>query len=134
MLRFFRTTLAGGILFLIPIVVVAVVIEKAFGLAHKIVAPLAAHLPFESMLGLQTPRVLAILLILLFCFAAGAITRTSRAQRVVDALESKVLFNLPGYELFKSIGQSTLGVAPEMGQEVVLIRELLRHADLQGRV
>jgi hypothetical protein len=66
-----RMSLVGGVLFLVPILVLAVILGKAFGIAHKIVMPLAAHLPIESVLGLETPRVLASALLLLFCFLTG---------------------------------------------------------------
>jgi uncharacterized membrane protein len=60
MLRFLRATLVGGVLFLAPIVVLAMILEKAMALAHQFVGPVAAHIPVESVLGLRTPRFLAI--------------------------------------------------------------------------
>jgi uncharacterized membrane protein len=120
--RFIRATLAGGLLFLVPIVVLAVIIEKALAVAHKIVAPLAAELPPAFGFGFGTPRVLAVSLILLSCFLAGVFARTSLARRMVAGLESKVLLNLPGYEFFKSIGESVLGVDDGQEHDVVIAR------------
>jgi uncharacterized membrane protein len=59
-IQFLRTTVIGGLLFLVPIVVLAVVLKNAFILAHKVVEPLAANLHID--LGLHTPRLLAIAL------------------------------------------------------------------------
>ena len=96
-LHFFRTTLVGGILFLVPIVVLIIVLNKALAIAHKLVDPIAARLPFESLIGLCTPHVLAITLLLIFCFVAGLFARTALAKRSVNWLESAVLSNVPRY-------------------------------------
>ena len=121
-LKFLRTTLVGGILFLVPIVVLVIVLGKAMGLAHKIVDPLAEHLPVHSVIGLRTPVLLAIAIIVLFCFLAGVLARTALARKLVRNLETAVLANVPGYELFKGMGESMLGVEKQTGHQVVLAR------------
>jgi hypothetical protein len=67
MLQFLRTTLVGGLLFLVPIIVLVVVLGKALVLAHQLVDPLAEHLPVHSVVGLRTPILLAIAIIMLKC-------------------------------------------------------------------
>jgi uncharacterized membrane protein len=119
MFKLLRTTLVGGVLFLAPIVVVLAILEKALHLAHKLVAPLAVRIPVESVIGLRTPMLLACAMIVLFCFLAGLLARTGFAQGIVNWLESKVLFNLPGYEFFKGISESMLGVDKPVSQQVV---------------
>jgi uncharacterized membrane protein len=121
-LKFVRTTLAGGILFLVPIVVVVMILGKALVFAHKIVAPLALHIPVHSIIGLRTPTLLAIAAIVLFCFFAGLLARTVLARRIIKWLDATVLSNLPGYEFFRSIGESTLGVEQNQFQQVVVAR------------
>ena len=54
-LKFTRTSLVGGILFLLPIVIVAIIVGKALAIAHRIVGPLAAHLPDDSIFGFDMP-------------------------------------------------------------------------------
>ncbi len=122
LLHFTRMSLVGGVLFLMPIVVLAFILGKAFGIAHKIVLPLAAHLPVESIIGLETPRLLAIVLLLLFCFLAGVFARTARARRIVNWLETALLSNLPGYEFIKSISENFLASDNANAYPVVLAR------------
>ena len=122
LLQFLRTTLVGGILFLVPILVVVFLVEKALVLAHKIVAPLAEHLPIESLLGLKTPVFLAVALLVLFCFIAGLFARTVVARRSTLWLETSVLAHLPGYEFFKSVGANFLGAEDKGAYPVVLAR------------
>ena len=121
-LQFLRTTLVGGILFLVPIVVLAVVLDKALVLTRRIVDPLAEHLPVHSVIGLRTPILLAIALMVLFCFLAGLLAHAAFARRLVNRLETAVLSRMPGYELMKRAGESMLGVEKESSYVVVLVR------------
>jgi uncharacterized membrane protein len=122
LLLFLRTTLVGGLLFLVPIVVLAMVVGKALVVMHKVVDPLAEHLPVHSIIGLRTPLLLALGAIIVFCFLAGFFARTVLAQRFVRRLESSVLSNVPGYQLLKGMGEGALGVAKEGAYPVVLVR------------
>ena len=121
-LQFLRTTLAGGILFLVPIVVLVIVLGKALALTHKFVDPLAKRIPVESVIGLQTPMLLGVGVIVLFCFLAGFFARMALAQKIVSGLEAAVLSNVPGYEFLKGVGQSVLGIQPAEAYPVVLAR------------
>lgn len=120
--RFLKTTLVGGILFLLPILLVGAILGKAFAIAHEIVMPLAAHLPVKSMLGLETPRVLAICLLVAFCFLAGVFARTALAAKMIGWLETAVLSNVPGYEFIKSMSEDLLSAQTRHVYPVVLAR------------
>lgn len=109
-MKFLRDTIAGGILFLVPFVVLVIIIERALELANKIVAPIAARIPVNSVIGIHIEKLLAITGILLFCFLTGFLARTALAQKLTRWLESNVLINLPGYEFFKRIGEDLMGV------------------------
>ena len=121
-LKFMRTSLVGGILFLLPIVVLAIIAGKALAIARKIVGPLAAHLPEDSVFGLDMPKLLAIGLLVLFCFLAGVFARTRLAQKGVSWLETTVLSNLPGYEFIKNLSGNLLGDENKKAYPVVLAR------------
>ena len=121
-LQFLRTALVGGLLFLVPIVVLVIVLGKALAIVHKVVDPLAERLPVHSIIGLRTPMLLAIAIIVLFCFLAGVLARTALAKKLVRSLETAVLANVPGYELLKGMGESMLGVEKQTGHQVVLAR------------
>jgi uncharacterized membrane protein len=121
-LRFLRTTLVGGLLFLVPIVALALILGKAMVLADKIVYPLTRHLPIQSIIGLRTPMLLAAVLIVAFCFVAGFIARTRLAQRMVNRLEDSVLSSVPGYEFLKGMSASMLGAEDRAAYPVVFAR------------
>lgn len=122
LLQFLRTTLAGGILFLVPIIVLVVVIGKALVLVNKVAEPLAEHLPVHSVIGLRAPVFVAILLLVVFSFLAGMIAKTALARSAHDKLEKSVLANVPGYSVIKLMGEGMLGVTNEQTQPVVFAR------------
>ena len=121
LLNFLRTTLLGGLLFLVPIVAFVFIIEKAVALSHKLVQPVATHLPFKSLLGLDTPKFIAVGVLVLFCFLAGLLAKARFAKRSVVWLENTVLSFIPGYEFIKSMATMTVG-QQDVLRQVVLVR------------
>jgi uncharacterized membrane protein len=119
--RFLKATVIGGALFLVPIVVLLGILGKAFEFFRKLTVPLAEALPETIIAGIPTPRLLAFLAIVLFCFLAGLFARTALAKRAVAWVESALLSNIPGYTFMKNMGESVAGVQGK-NQEVVLAR------------
>jgi len=119
---FVRATLIGGILFLLPIVVLVIVLGKAQELARRIVAPLASRIAMKSMAGISTGTLLAIGLLVLLCLLVGLFARTRLAPKIVEWLESGFLYNIPGYDFFKGISESLMGYETGHNYPVVLAR------------
>lgn len=104
LLGFVRTTIVGGLLYLIPITLLILVLGKALSIAHRF-APAFADVVEELQLAhVFTPRIVAVLLLVLFCFLAGLFSRTALARRIGDFLDTKILINVPGYALLRSMG------------------------------
>ena len=51
MFKMIKTTVMGGVVFLIPVVILFVLIRKALELTNGIAVPLAKRLPVESVAG-----------------------------------------------------------------------------------
>jgi uncharacterized membrane protein len=109
--QFVRTTIIGGLFFLAPIVVLIVILAKAFDFAKKGLNAVLVHFPAASDLSAGAATALAVALIALICFLAGLIARTVTAQHLIDALESSVLSKIPAYDYLKKESASALGVA-----------------------
>ena len=87
--QFVRTTIVGGLFFLAPIVVLIVIIAKAFDYSKKGLNAVLVHIPAASDLSPVAATVLAVALVALVCFLAGLLARgVKNARRLVDALES----------------------------------------------
>ncbi len=122
MFGFVKTTVLGGILFLVPIVILIAVIGKAFLLTSQVAAPLAALLPVRSVGNLALVHVLALAILVLICFGAGLAAKTVVARNFVQVLEANVLSKLPFYALLKSKTESVLSAEDSEGMSVVLAR------------
>jgi uncharacterized membrane protein len=122
MLKLIRTTLIGGIIFLIPIAILIAVIGQGLKIAGVIAKPVAAVLPVSMIGGVAVAHVLAILLLLLICFGAGLLARVALARKAVGALEANVLSRLPAYALLKTKTQSMLSPEDIEGMSVVVMR------------
>ena len=109
--QFVRTTIVGGLFLLAPIIVLTVIIAKAFDFAKKGLDAVFVHIPAASELTAGAATVLSVALVALVCFLAGLVARTVTAQHVVDALESVVLSKIPGYDYLKQESASALGVS-----------------------
>jgi uncharacterized membrane protein len=103
MAKFIKATLIGGLLFLIPLALAAIVIGKVLTVLDGPIEPLAQALHLNSVLGQHASRVLAILLLVLACFVAGLFARTALARRIVTWLETSLLSLLPGYQFVASV-------------------------------
>lgn len=119
---FIRTTIVGGVFYLVPVIVLLAVIGKALGIAHKLVAPVAKVIQLQGPLSFLSERVLAIIVIVLFCFLAGLIAKTAGGKGFTRWLESNVLSKVPGYTLIKSMSDSISGVEEQSDRETVLAR------------
>ncbi len=106
---FIRTTFAGGILFLLPVALLLILLEKAGQITHKLIAPLDPLLP-DILLGFDGSRLVVLLSLLGISFVAGLLFLSPRVQQWVAVLEDQVLVNVPGYALIKTLVSDTLGV------------------------
>ena len=86
--HFLRITVLGGVLFLAPIVVLAFILDKAFGFARRALKPVTAIIPDRFVSGVTAEAIMAIVLIAILCFLAGLFARTRPAQQIMAELES----------------------------------------------
>jgi uncharacterized membrane protein len=118
--HFLRTTILHGALFLMPIVVLAFVLNKAFDYTRRGLKPVAKLIPDQLVSGATMEAVTAIGLIVLICFLAGLFARTVLAQKLMSELESAVLSNVPAYEYLKQAGSSMMRLGEVAEHPVVL--------------
>ena len=121
--HFLRITVLGGVLFLAPIVVLAFILDKAFGFARRALKPMTTIIPDRFVSGVTAEAIMAIVLIAMLCFLAGLFARTRLAQQIVGELESSVLSKVPAYEYLKQAGASVMGLG-EMAEHPVVLAQL----------
>jgi uncharacterized membrane protein len=102
-MKFLKTTIVGGLLFLVPVVAVVVVIGKAMNFMEAVAEPVAKVLPIDSLGGVAIVNVIAAVIVLLISFLAGLLARTKLAKKFADTVENAVLQKIPGYTLVKGV-------------------------------
>jgi uncharacterized membrane protein len=103
---FFRTTLVGGITFLLPIVLIAWLFGKAMDLAGKLAEPAMALLPKALQGGVIIGALETAVALLIVAFAAGLMARTSLGQRFMAWVENSLIGSLPQFSFVRGIADS----------------------------
>ncbi len=106
LLGFVKTTLVGGVVFLVPATVLALLLAKVGDVLLRLAQPLAKRLPLNTIWGVAVADAVLIVLALLVCFLAGLLARVSFANRLVRKAEAGVLWRIPGYGFIKGLTDS----------------------------
>jgi uncharacterized membrane protein len=121
-LSFIKTTITGGVLFLLPVVLLIIIFGKALNILRKLSAPISEKLP-TIIFGLDGSNLVAIALLILICFLSGLLFRSKFVRKWIKKLEDDVLIHLPGYVLIKSITAGAMGEKSDDDMLPVLIRD-----------
>jgi uncharacterized membrane protein len=100
--NFVRITVAGGILFLIPVIVIVLVLAKAFSFIGGISKTIAHKLSIVQIAGVGAASLISIILLLLICFVAGIFMKTKMGKKIIAWLEDRVLVYIPGYSYIRA--------------------------------
>ncbi|MCI0365460.1 MAG: DUF502 domain-containing protein [Phycisphaerales bacterium] len=120
--HFFKSTILGGLLFLIPIVLTIVILREAFRLVVRAFRALTRFLPAETVAGIVVADAAAVLAITVVCFALGLFVGTRIGRSLSSKLERTVLRKVPGYSLLKSATHSVAGEKGATDVSVALAR------------
>lgn len=101
-----KTTILGGILFLAPLVIVGFILGKAFQISIQVAEPLSAFMTLDGLMAVIVVNLLAVALILLFCFLAGLLAQRAFLSSKVQRLEGFLIDLIPGYAIFRSMVKS----------------------------
>jgi len=117
-----KTTLVGGLIFLLPFIVSLVVFVKAGEIALKTASPVAAMLPFRQVIALTVVYLAGTILLIFGCFLAGLFAQSGRAGKISQWLEYKVLSRIPLYAVAQNVSQSIAGVEADETLRPVLVQ------------
>lgn len=77
---FLKTTVIGGVIFLIPLIIIVAILGKAFQIMMRVAEPLSALVPIDSVADIAVVNLIAVALIILACFVAGLAAKTVSAS------------------------------------------------------
>lgn len=113
-MQFLKTTILGGLVFLIPLVIVVTVVGKGIQLMMTVAEPIGKFIPLETFAGIALVNLIAITGVIAACFASGFIAKSILGQKVFESLDGKLLA-VPGYALFKARLTGNMGVNVDEG-------------------
>jgi uncharacterized membrane protein len=121
-LTIIKTTIAGGIFFLVPIALLVIIIGKVFTVLQTLLQPILKRLPDTNLVGRPVlQELVAIIVLLIICFISGLLAQTGIAKRYISWLENSILGHVPGYQFLKNLGKNITGLE-EQDIKIVLAR------------
>ena len=127
LLRFVWTTILGGLIVILPIVLAVLGLVKAVGIAREVLAPVVGWLP-ETM---HFRTIVAAVAVLGACFLAGALFRTALGRGLQRAADRGLLERIPGYALFRTL---TRRIGGQEGSEMPVAAVTMDDHELIGIV
>ena len=106
---FIKTTAIGGIFVLMPIVIVVLLVGKAFSLVEGLGTAMAAKAP-ASLDHLPLATLLTLALLVGLCFALGRIVAPKCDLAEGTKLERSFLNRIPGYQLVRGVAMVLFGL------------------------
>lgn len=112
---FFKATAIGGMAFLVPIVILALILNKALAVMMSLAEYAASRLHIEAVHNILVLNLISIAALILLCFIAGLLARTKLARESVGFLEDRFLDRIPFYLFVKSM----TGGIPDRHEQVL---------------
>jgi uncharacterized membrane protein len=119
---FLKATLTGGLMFLVPVVLLLLVLSKGLKYADRLAEPLAQLLPVTHFGGVAVTTLLAACILVLVALLAGLAAQTGPGRRVTHWFEESLLGSLPQYRMVKSMAEGLTQIESGEGLQPVLMR------------
>ncbi|HKL66826.1 MAG TPA: DUF502 domain-containing protein, partial [Bacteroidales bacterium] len=119
--NFIRTTALGGLVAILPLVLIIIFFRWIINLVQKYLEPLVTLINTDSELMIITLYILAVIAILVIFFLLGLFIQTRVGKFFRSVLEEKYLSKIPGYNLARETVMQFFGKNRSFFREVVLV-------------
>ena len=124
--NFFRTTVLGGVIVILPITILIFAFRWLFGIVGSGIKPLTdlatAYIPLPSRYDQPIATLLVLIVIFSLCFLVGLFIRTRLGLYLYSGLESSLLSKTPGYKMIKETVNQFFGKKVSPFSSVALIQ------------
>jgi uncharacterized membrane protein len=120
--EFLKTTIVGGLMFLLPLILLLLVLKQALQLVGKLSGPIVARFSTDTLLGVSAATLTAVAVLLVIAFLAGMAARTAPGRRISAWIEESILGGLPQYRMAKSMAEGFAQIESGAGMHPVLVR------------
>ena len=108
--EFIKTTAIGGLMLILPVAVIIFILGYVFNLLVSLNNKLAQFLPYEIFDNALVIMAIAIISIILICFAAGLLLKTGLGEGLAKGLDNSLIEKIPMYGFIKNVTQRFTGV------------------------
>ena len=119
--EFLKTTLVGGLLFLVPVILLGLVLSRGLEFAGKVARPVAALFPYNAVAGVAVGTIVAALMLLMVAFLAGLAARTELGRKMTGWVEQSFLGNMPQYRVVTSMAEGLTKIEQGEGLTPVMV-------------
>ncbi len=106
---FLKTTAIGGLIFLLPIAVIAGLVGYVYNVVIAIYKPLKTYLPIDSAGGTAILFLIAVGILVMLCFLCGFLARRAIARKFSELVEKYLVMAFPKYAIYKDILAGNIG-------------------------
>lgn len=124
-----KTTILGGFVFLLPLVLVVATLGKAFNIIKFLAQPLDRLFPDITVVGVIIMDVVTVVLMVVLCLLAGLAARSPFGKKLQGKIDAVLLHVVPGYGWIKSV-TSNVGDAETDG----FLKPVLARFDDQSQI
>lgn len=128
---FLKTTAIGGLIFLLPLIVVGALVGQIVPIVMAVAGVLSEYIPVKTPSGIALLVAISIGIVLLMCFAAGLIARWSIGRSLSRFVEKNLILLFPRYAIYREQLKGSIGGdhnKPEMIPVLVRIDDVTRIA------
>ena len=121
LVKLLKATLVGGLLFLLPLMLIAVLLGHAMRVADAVARPVSDFLTVDTIVGPGGEKLLAVLMLICISIAAGLVARTAAGRSTTRWFEHSFLGGLPQYRMMKSMAEGLAQVEQADGVSPALV-------------
>lgn len=107
--KFFKTTLIGGVVIILPVTIFIVIINILINFTIKLISPIARLIDLGFKLNENIVYLLAFGIVIVFCFFMGLFVKTRLGKAIWHGIENEWLSKLPMYSIIKETVQQFTG-------------------------
>ena len=111
--EFFKTTVVGGLLVVIPLMILYFLFGELVDLLVALTEPITKELPFPALVNVIIATLISIGVVVMICFLTGLLVRTGWGGATRDWIENKFLSRMPIYTMIKNLTQRFVGRSGE---------------------
>jgi uncharacterized membrane protein len=119
---FVKTTILGGVVVMLPFVILIFVVKWLFGYVSSVIKPFTNAVITNIRMPEIVGDVVVILLILFACFVVGVFVKTRVGMWILGGLEDSLFKRAPGYSTIKEAVGQLLGKESSPFSTVALVQ------------